>query len=224
MNKALLLLISVFFLLDVSAQENELVSDPNYLEDQLYFSLTYNILTDKPASITENGFSGGFSFGFIKDIPVNQQRNFGFGLGFGYTKNVYIQNLKITEEFSETLFSVAEDYKINRFSTGALEMPIEIRWRNSTPEKYKFWRVYGGFKVSYALFSKSKFVASDQKTIVKNIPELNKVQYGITLATGYHNWNLYLYYGLKSFFEKAQLDTETIEMSNFNIGLKFYIM
>ena len=224
MNKALLLLLSMFFLLDASAQEKGQVIDPNYLEDQLYFSLTYNILKDKPTSIAQNGFSGGFSFGFVKDIPVNEQRNFGFGLGFGYAKNVYIQNLKITEENFGTLFSLAQDYKVNRFSTGALEIPIEIRWRNSTPEKYKFWRVYGGFKVCYALFSKSKFVASDQKSIAKNITEFNKVQYGITLATGYHNWNLYFYYGLKSFFKKAQLNEENIEISDFNVGLKFYIM
>jgi hypothetical protein len=210
--------------LNVNAQENEILSDPNYLEDQLYFSLTYNILVDKPASIAQNGFSGGYSLGFVKDIPVNEQRNFGFGIGIGYGYNVFIQNLKITDTNSGSVFSVAQDYKINRFSTGALELPVEIRWRNSTPEKYKFWRVYGGFKVSYALFSRSKFVASNEKTVTKNMSEFNKIQYGITLATGYNNWNLYLFYGLKSFFDKAQLDSTNIEMSDFNVGLKFYIM
>ncbi len=224
MRKSLQLIFLLCFMVNVRAQENTAVNDPNYLEDQLYFSLTYNILKNKPPQITQNGFSGGVSFGFIKDLPINKERNFGFGLGLGFIYNVYIQNLKITEDIQGTVFSVAQDFKTNRFTTGSLEIPIEIRWRNSTPEKYKFWRVYGGFKLSYSLFSKSEFVASNQKEIAKNIAEYNKVQYGIILATGYNNWNLYMYYSLKSFFKESQLNSNNIDMGDFNVGLKFYIM
>ena len=39
--------------------ENE--EDTNYLEDQFYVSLSYDLLINKPETITQNGFSGGFS-------------------------------------------------------------------------------------------------------------------------------------------------------------------
>ena len=75
MKRTLICMYSLLFLLTVRAQENEIVHDPNYLEDQLYFALTYNILTNKPASIAQNGFSGGYSLGFIKDIPLREIGN-----------------------------------------------------------------------------------------------------------------------------------------------------
>ena len=84
--------------------------------------------------------------------------------------------------------------------------------------------VYGGIKLSYSLFSKSKYIASDQDLIVKDIEEYNKVRYGLTLATGYNNWNLCMYYSLKPFFKEAPLNSTNIDMEDFNLGLIFYIM
>jgi len=203
---------------------NDSIIDLKYLEDQLYLSLTYTILTNKPATISQNGFSGGFSFGFIKDIPLNEQRNIGFGLGVGYAYNVYVQNLKISKENQTTVFELAEDYKTNRLGINSIEMPIEFRWRTSTPEKYNFWRVYGGVKFSYLVNSKTKFTDSEVELTTKNIPEMNKIQYGATIATGYGNWNLYFYYGLSPLFKDAVLNEKNIDLKDIKIGLKFYIM
>ncbi|WP_457617315.1 porin family protein [Lutibacter sp.] len=214
-----------FALLQGRAQESSnTVIDENYLEDQLYLSFTYNMLTNKPATIATHGFSGSYSIGFIKDIPLNKRRNIGFGVGIGYTYNAYIQNLKITENSGGTLFEVAQDYTTNKFITRALEMPIELRWRTSTPSKYKFWRVYSGIKFSYLLLSKATYSDVNTKITAKNIPEVNKLQYGLTMAAGYGTWNLYVYYGLSSFFDNAFLDSERIDISDFTVGLKFYIM
>ena len=203
---------------------NDSIIDLKYLEDQLYLTLTYAILSNKPATITQNGFSGGFSFGFIKDIPFNEQRNIGLGIGLGYAYNVYVQNLKISRENQTTMFELADDYKTNRFGTNSIEMPIEFRWRTSTPEKYSFWRVYGGIKFAYITTLKTKFTDADVVLTTKNIPEFNRLQYGATLATGYGNWNLYLYYGLSPLFKDAVFNEKTIDLKDIKIGLKFYIM
>lgn len=218
----------IFFLLGfVKAQaqvDNDSIIDYKYLEDQLYLSLTYSILNDKPASILQNGFSGGISVGFIKDIPLNEQRNLGLGIGVGYAYNVYVQNLKISRENQTTLFEVAEDYKTNRIGIKSIEMPFEFRWRTSTPEKYNFWRVYGGLKFSYLLTSKTKFADSEVQLATKNIPEINRIQYGAIMAAGYGNWNLYIYYGLSPLFKNAKLNDKNIDLKDINVGLKFYIM
>jgi len=218
----------IFFLLSFvkpQAQVNkDSIIDYKYLEDQLYLSITYSILNNKPATISQNGFSGGFSAGFIKDIPLNEMRNLGVAIGAGYAYNVYVQNLKISKDNQNTLFELAEDYKINRFGISAIEMPIELRWRTSTPQKYSFWRFYGGVKIAYLLEVKTKFKNEDVFIITKNIPELNKIQYGLTLAAGYSTWNIYCYYGLSSLFKNANFIEKNLDLKDINVGLKFYIM
>ena len=210
--------------MNLEAQINKDTIDSRYLEDQIYLSLTYNILFNKPSKIAQNGFSGGFSIGFIKDIPLNEKRNVGLGIGLGYSYNAYIQNLKIFQENNLTLFETAEDFNTNKFITNSVELPLELRWRNSTAQRYKFWRVYGGVKLSYILSSKTTFTDNIETLTTKNISEFEKFQYGLTLATGYSTWNLYFYYGLNSIFQKGQLNGENIGLKDFNVGLKFYIM
>lgn len=217
-----------FFLLSFARPQaqvnNDSIIDIKYLEDQLYLSVTYSILNNKPATISQNGFSGGFSLGFIKDIPLNEQRNVGLAIGAGYAYNVYVQNLKLSRNNQITLFELAEEYKTNRLGISAIEMPIEFRWRTSTPEKYSFWRVYGGVKIAYLVKAKTKFVDPEIQITTKNIPEINKFQYGLILAAGYGNWNLYFYYGLSPLFKNAEFNEKDLDIKDINIGLKFYIM
>jgi len=103
-------------------------------------------------------------------------------------------------------------------------MPFEFRWRTSTPEKYNFWRIYGGIKFAYLITAKTKFTDSEVVLTTKNIPEFNRIQYGATLAAGYGNWNLYFYYGLSPLFKDALFNGKKIDLKDVNIGLKFYIM
>ncbi|MFA5297217.1 MAG: porin family protein [Lutibacter sp.] len=209
---------------DSTIVNNDSLIDLKYLEDQLYLSLTYSILNDKPSEISQNGFSGGFSLGFIKDIPLNEQRNFGIAIGAGYAYNVYVQNLKISRENQTSSFELAEDYKTNRFGISAIEVPIELRWRTSTPQKYSFWRVYGGLKVAYLINEKTKFEDASGLITTKNLSEFNKFQYGVILAAGYSTWNLYLYYGISPLFKNSVFNERNLDLKDINVGLKFYIM
>ena len=77
-----------------------------------------------------------------------------------------------------------------------IEMPLEFRWRTSTPSDYKFWRVYTGFKLGYVLANSSKYKGNSRNIKISNIKDFNKFQYGLTLSAGYNTWNFYLYYGL----------------------------
>jgi len=217
----------IFFLLTVEinyAQANLSTGNYKYLEDQLYISLTYNLLLKKPSLINQNGFSGGVSLGFIKDFPINQKRTFGFGLGIGYSYNALIQNLKISQINGATVFGEAVNYSSNRLSLKSIDLPVELRWRNSTPLKFKFWRIYSGVKFSYVTAAKSKYMDSNESIITKNVTEFNRFQYGLTLAAGYGTWNLFIYYALNPLFDNAILNNEKINFKQLNVGLKFYIM
>jgi len=224
MKRFILLIVFMSLCLNVKAQIAKDSIDSKYLEDQIYLGLTYNLLLNKPANIAQNGFSGGFSFGFIKDIPVNNERNKSIGIGLGYSYNTFIQNLKITKVNNNIVFETAQNYSTNRFGLSSIEMPIELRWRGSTPSKYKFWRVYAGFKMSYILASKTLFRDNVSSISTINIAEINKFQYGLTIAAGFSTWNLYAYYGLNPLFDNVVFNNKSLNLKELNIGLKFYIM
>ncbi len=225
MNKIIFLL----FLISTTlySQSKDTITDSKYLEDQLYIGLSYITMTNLPENVSKNGFSNSLILGFIKDIPLNEQGTIAFGVGLGYGRNTYFQEIKITESNGSTLFEniQGDNFKNNKFSTHSIEVPIELRWRTSTLNKYKFYRIYAGGKISYTFATKSRFRTDDNTIVVKGISEINKLQYGLTLSLGYGTWNINLYYGLNDVFSDAKLDGITpIEMRDFRVGLIFYIL
>jgi len=201
--------------------------DSLYREDQFYFSLTLNTLQNKPAGLTQDKFSAGFSTGFLRDFPINKKRTIAIAPGIGVAYYNYNQNLKITESNKTPVYSIIEsdvDFDRNRFSQVLVEMPIEFRWRTSNYESHKFWRVYGGFKVGYLLYNKSIFQDSSGKIVVNNNKDFNKFQYGTYISAGYNSINIFAYYGLNALFQNAKTQTETIDMNALNVGVMFYIL
>ena len=69
--------------------------DKKYREDQFYIIATYNALSNAPSSLKQNGFSTSFQFGFIRDFPLNKQRNIAIGVGLGMGLSSLNQNLLI---------------------------------------------------------------------------------------------------------------------------------
>jgi len=225
-NVVILLLAFLSVICNAQSKDSSNSTNNKYLEDQLYLGVTYNSLYDLPIGIDQNGFSNGIFLGYMKDIPINAQRNIGFGIGLGYGRNTYFQDLKIAKENGVTIFEEVKAFDRNKFSLHAIELPIEIRWRTSTPTKYKFWRIYSGMKLAYIFASNAKL--KKQGTIkVNGIDEINKFQYGLTLGAGYGTWNLNVYYGLNNIFSSdVILNNSTIPVKgrDLRIGLIFYIL
>lgn len=199
-----------------------------YLEDQFYIGLTYNILLDRPSNVSQNNFSNGLQFGFIKDIPLNARRNVGLGIGLGLAKNSYFSNLRALEVEGDIIYEVipgSESYRRNKVTSYLVEMPFEFRWRTSTIDSYRFWRVYTGVKLGYAISARSKYVTADEKLKFSN-PDVDKFQYGVYFSFGYNTWNFYGYYQLNDLFKDTMIEStgEQIKMSPLNIGLMFYIL
>ncbi len=201
--------------------------DSLYREDQFYFAFTYNILQHRPADITQNKFSSGFALGFLRDMPFNKKRTWSVAAGLGYAIDNFNSNLLITQTQNGYQYDNIDPdlaYDKNKFILHFVELPIEIRWRTSTPQSHKFWRVYTGLKFSYMVFNRYKFKDGDDKYSLSNIPDFNKFQYGAYIATGYNTWNLTVYYGFNPLFKSAKIDGENIDMRTLNIGLMFYIL
>ena len=201
--------------------------DKLYKEDQFYLSITYLLLNDLHKDMSQHGFSTGLSIGYIKDIPLNEERNFGLGIGLGLSSNSLNHNLKITKSQGGISYEFldADEFTKNKISTQILEVPLEIRWRTSTPETYKFWRIYAGIKFGYLIASNAKFKGGGESLNYSNMDVLEKLNYGLSLSAGYNTWNLNLYYGLNSILDNTPIiNNEGIKAKTIKIGLIFYLL
>lgn len=201
--------------------------DHNYLEDQFYIGLGYNLLLDKPTAFSQRNLSYSLQLGLIKDIPLNPRRNFGLGVGIGYAVNSYYSNMKALDGAGAVGYRILEEseFKRSKFETHALEFPLELRWRTSTAADYKFWRIYGGAKLSYVFSGRSRMALEEGRQGFANA-DIEKVQYGLMLNFGYNTWNIHFYYGLNPLLKDGKrLDTgEPLELKVLRVGVIFYIL
>ncbi|MGI0105119.1 porin family protein [Salinimicrobium sp. WS361] len=226
-------LLLIFFPLFLQAQErNEIPSvvDSLYREDQIYFGFTYNIVTGGPSEVKSSQFSGGFHAGFIRDFPLNARRNIGVGVGLGWSIDTFGQNLFIGEEpgGEATRFVVLNrdrvDFDANRFTTQSIDLPVQFRWRTSTPGSYKFWRIYTGIRPSYVYYFQSKFVQDGNTFKETNVSEFERLRLGATFTFGYNTFNFSFYYSLNSFFKDVTVNNEDLDLKTFQVGLTFYLL
>lgn len=205
--------------------------DSLYREDQIYLGFSYNIVSAKPSRIRSSQFSGGFHAGFIRDFPINERRNVALGLGLGWSIDTYGQNLFIGEgpESERSLFQILDrdriDFDTNRFSMQSIDLPLQFRWRSSTPQTYKFWRIYAGIRPSYVYYFNSKYIEQDIDIRQTKVPELERLRWGATFTFGYNTFNFNFYYSLNSLFNnEAMVDGERVELRTIQVGLMFYLL
>jgi hypothetical protein len=93
--------------------------------------------------------------------------------------------------------------------------------RTSTATRYKFWRFYPGFKISYVFgenLSLEKGLGFDGGQLV----EYNELLYGITFSAGFNKWNIHLYYGLNDLMTNTA-GNEDFGIRDLRVGLVFYV-
>lgn len=224
----LLILLFPGALIAQNESTDSLPADPQYREDQFYLGLSVNFLSQLPQGIDQSGFSGSARFGFLRDMPVNNRRNVGFALGAGLSINTYNQNLKIDDTGTETTFSRLDndDFNSNGFSTYIAEVPFQLRWRTSTQQKNKFWRIYLGFKAGYLFYFKSNFESGETSISVNSPNGLQRWRYSLTFSGGYSKVNFYLDYSLNNLFSEVTMDagSSPVQIQPIKAGLIFYIL
>lgn len=199
-------------------------NDLYYREDQFYFGITYNLLQNRTEGISQNAFSAGIHLGFLRDIPINKNRNVALAIGAGYAFSNYRTNLHISKVDNDIVYQIAEDFDRSKLSLHFLEVPLEFRWRTSTPKNTKFWRIYSGYKMSYLTFSRSKITGDFPSETVKNNPDFTKFRHNVYLSIGHGNITFHANYSLNPIFEEAYINGTSIELTSFNLGLMFYIL
>jgi len=203
-------------------------TDSLYREDQFYLAFSYNILLNRPDGISQNKFSSGFTGGVLRDFPINKRRSWAIAPGLGISYNKYFHNLVISKSNEIPQYNIITEgvnYNKNKLDQIFVDVPIEIRWRTSTPQSHKFWRIYSGIKLSYLVMDKSRYVDKTYNIKVTKNPDINKFQVGTYLVWGYNTWNFYGYYGITPLYgQKAKLKGEKVAFNTLNFGLMFYIL
>lgn len=233
-KKTILFLVFLFSFFPALAQENPNAAlsstakiDSLYREDQFYIGVTYNVLKNTPTGFSNDKFSTGFSAGFLRDMPINKNRNLAIAPGIGLTFNNYSQNIGITTTNGTPVYTVLTDataYSNNKFSQLFVDVPLEFRWRGSTFENHNFFRIHAGVKLSYLLYDRSVLRSGLGDSIISSNPDFNKLLFGLSAAAGYGGANLYIYYGLNPIFKTAQIAGTKVDAKSLNIGLIFYIL
>ncbi|MEX0314965.1 MAG: porin family protein [Allomuricauda sp.] len=227
--KHLSLPILLLFCILGNSQENlvEAQSDNKYLEDQFYIGLGFNFLLNKPTDVAQTSLSYNLQTGFIKDIPFNQKRNFGVGLGLGYATNSYYSNIVANRANNTITYQVGgvDDLIRSKFETHAVEIPFELRWRTSTANDYKFWRIYAGAKLGYVFAGNSRWISETESSKFSN-DNIETLQYGLMLNFGYNTWNVHAYYSLNPLLKEGGMveNGEAIDVKVLRIGVIFYIL
>jgi hypothetical protein len=189
--------------------------DSLYREDQFYASLSYNLIQNRPDGFKQFSFSPGITFGFLRDFPISKNRHWAIAPGIGYSYNNIKQFINSEEIVGATENNTSENIR-TIISSHSIDFPLEIRWRNATPNSHSFWRIYTGFKTSYVFNSKLESTTENTKESI--LDEINRLQYGAYVSVGFNTWNPYIYYGINPIFKEGS------KMSNFNVGFIFYIL
>lgn len=202
--------------------------DSLYREDQFYCGVSFNLMQNKPQGYQSSKIAPTFTAGFLRDFPVNKNRTKAIGVGLGVTYNKFAHDLIVLEnegtiEYTSPAFGVEIDR--NKLEQITVDIPLELRWRTSTPKGHEFFRIYSGLKLSYLVFSKSKFVSNEQTVVIFGNNDLTKLRTSAYVAFGYNTWNVLVSYGFSPIFKSnAKLNGQEIGLNNLNIGVMFYIL
>ena len=222
-RKKFFFLFSLLFLNQLSfTQSNE--SKEDYREDQFYFGSSYFIQTQPLDEFKQNGFSGNFQFGFIRDFPLNDSSTKAIGIGFGYERNFFTSNIQPIQSDNNINYRIVISRFLeskNKISFSSLVIPLEYRWRKSSIDQYKFWRMYSGFKLkkNFPLYSNPSYGSEI------TIDDVEDWTTSIYINAGYNTWNISLEYDLNPLLKnKKTTNGENLNISFFRLGLVFYLL
>ncbi|TDS61495.1 porin family protein [Myroides indicus] len=195
--------------------------DLKYREDQFYFGISHTMMQNKTKGFHPNSFSLGINAGFLRDFPVNSSRTVAIAPGIGYSYLNLRDNLGLDVNGQ---YTTLDTYSKNNLSIHFVDFPLEFRWRTSTPESHKFWRIYVGVKASYRFSDRQRTSAEGYTSVIRGDDNLNKWLFGTYISAGFNTWNLYVYYGMNTVYKNQLFEDDSQKLRLLNIGVMFYIL
>ena len=205
--------------------QDETLADSLYREDQIYLGVSFAVLLSDQFDFKPRGLSRHFQFGVVRDIPLSENGQFALGIGIGMSFVRYNTNVIRSDDFNSNIsYTVSRNLEDNPFlfSLQSLDLPLSIRWRNSSSKDYVFWRIYGGisFQWNYRIYAKKEDMSFSVSKDIQNIGVKTH------LSFGYNTWNFYIAYKLTPFFNPTSFSNGAtpFDISPLKIGLIFYLL
>ncbi|MDB2703058.1 outer membrane beta-barrel protein [Flavobacteriaceae bacterium] len=197
----------------------------SYNEDQFYIDVNFIIQSNEVNLFQENGFSRSIHAGFLRDFSFTKKGDKAIAIGLGYGYERLVNNLNIRKNENELNYSFPTNgiSLRNSFSVHQLQLPIELRWRTSTIDNYRFWRIYLGYRLSYH-FTPTYKPFFGRSFSIKN--QIQDWQHSLSLSVGFNTWNLRFSYSLSPFLAKTVQTQEGIrpKVNPVQVGLIFYLL
>jgi len=193
-----------------------------YREDQIYFGTSLMLIKSNQEDLKARGLPRHFQFGIIRDMPLIKSGKLSTGLGLGISFERFTTNLIRSASGLYSLDLNNNIYNPLSISVQSFEIPISIRWRNSSDRDFAFWRVYGGIKVNWNYRIKAK----QNSSFLTIGEELKKFGTNAYLSFGYNTWNFYLSSPIVSTFDflNSNQNNSLIKIVPLKVGLIFFIL
>ena len=196
-----------------------------YREDQIYIDVNFILQHLDNDRFSDNGFSRSLHLGVLRDIFLTPSGEYALGLGVGYGLTRLVNNLEVSP--SAGVFEVSyprpdRSYR-NFFTYHELQFPVELRWRKSTVEEHKFWRIHAGYRFSRPFGLRYKpFFGPDFP--VDGV--LSRWHHEASLSVGYNTWNLRFAYQLNPLLrsEVRSASGDRFPVRTIQLGLIFYLL
>ena len=196
-----------------------------YREDQIYIDVNFILQDLNNDRFSDNGFSRSLHIGLLRDIFLTPSGEYALGLGVGYGLTRLVNNLVLST--SDEAFMVSyprpdRSYR-NFFTYHEFQFPLELRWRKSTEEEHKFWRINAGYRFSRPFgFRYKPFFGPDFP--VDGI--FSRWHHEASLSVGYNTWNLRFAYQLNPLLRSEVRSTagDRFPVRTIQLGLIFYLL
>ena len=215
----------LLFLLWASFASAQTKDNLDYREDQVYIDLNFSLQPNSISDFKQNGFSRSVHLGVLRDYPISKMGDKAIAVGMGYGFVRLVNNINVEKSQQTYLYDIplAQRALRNVFSYHQLQLPVELRWRTSSPSEYAFWRVYLGYRLSYQFGAQYKPFFG-RKFPLKN--QLNELQHSVGISLGFNTWNLRFDYSLTPLLKEDILSINNRRLALFplQIGLIFYLL
>jgi hypothetical protein len=177
--------------------------------DRLIIDVTYNQLL-RSGSVKANPLrSFGCNINTMWDIPITNGNTVSLGIGLAYKyqktgpKGLFFGDStnSYTNYYADSSYS---DYRKNTFGNHIIALPIELRFRSP---KWQHFKMHLGGSIGYRMQTFQK-VWPESKHAVKNkdLPDQNRLVYGVHMRIGIRNWALFADYTLAPQFKSGKSD------------------
>lgn len=155
--------------------------------DRLILEVNYTNWLGAPKNIKSDWKCVGFNFASMFDKPFGTS-NFSLGFGLG----IYVHNFSSNADFILKLDSNNQNattvlqprttpYIANRYNERSFEIPVELRFRTKSATMFK---VMLGGKIGYVISDFKKTDDADGRVRRYNMPNINRLRYGVNFRIG----------------------------------------